>query len=244
MPSNSKTYTSSEIVAAISDSFGQDPVLLCDDDTLSSIYYGFFVNGPLMNEDFVPASVVGEDSSCPSSGISYPPKSGATTTVATTTVTTLPDVSTQVTETAGGATATATTTKATTATATSTSTSKKITLPGKTSTTTTATSTASTTSSAATATGSSVSGEGYWYAYYDGEEDGCLISGGTWYTTGTCATYHATESGTSLLFYSVACTERERERKRGRGKIPLNFFLLTEYRTCNRLGLHHVLIQG
>lgn len=158
-------------------------MLLCDDDTISQIYYGFYVNGPLLNQDFVPAAVVGEDSSCPSSGISYPPKTGATTTVATTTATSTAAASTQVTETTTGATATSTTS------------TKKITLPGKTSTTTTAT--ATTTSSAATATGSSVSGEGYWYAYYDGAEDGCLISGGTWYTTGTCATYHATASGMS-----------------------------------------------
>lgn len=139
------------------------------------IYYGFYVNGPLLNEDFTPASIIGDDSSCPSSGISYLPKTGATTTVATTT---------------GTATTTATTVKTTTATTTSAATSTSTRTRKKTSTTTTATST----SSAATATGSSVSGEGYWYAYYDDSEDGCLISGGTWYTSGTCATYHATSS--------------------------------------------------
>lgn len=69
----------------------------------------------------------------------------------------------------------------------------RITLPGK-------TSTATSTSSAASATGSSVSGEGYWEAYYDGDNDGCLISGGTWYTTGTCATYDAT---TACMSYST-----------------------------------------
>lgn len=74
MPSSSATYTSAEIIAAISASFGQDPVLLCSDDALSSIYYGFYVNGPLLNEDFVPAAVIGESSTCPSSGIKYPPK--------------------------------------------------------------------------------------------------------------------------------------------------------------------------
>lgn len=161
-------------------------MLLCDDDTISQIYYGFYVNGPLLNADFVPASVVGDDSSCPSSGISYPPKSGATTTVATTTATGTSS------------------TKVATTTATSSTSSKKITLPGggKTS-TTTKTATTSTTSSASTATGSSVSGAGYWYAYYDGDEDGCLISAGTWYTSGTCATYHATSSGTFGFFSNI-----------------------------------------
>lgn len=32
------------------------------------------MTGPLLNEDFVPAAVVGDDSTCPSSGIKYPPK--------------------------------------------------------------------------------------------------------------------------------------------------------------------------
>lgn len=49
-------------------------MLLCSSSTISSIYYGFFVNGPLLNEDFVPAAVVGESSNCPSTGIKYPLK--------------------------------------------------------------------------------------------------------------------------------------------------------------------------
>lgn len=62
-------------------------MLLCTDDTIESIYYGFYVDGPLLNEDFVPAIVPGDSDTCPSSGISYPPKSGATTTIATGTAT-------------------------------------------------------------------------------------------------------------------------------------------------------------
>lgn len=145
VPSNSATYTSKEIIGAISDSFGQDPVILCDGDTLYQMYYGYFIKGSITDENFVPAAIVGDTSSCPSSGIKYPPKSGATSV---------------------GATATATkTSPATTATAT------------------------------ATATGTSVSGAGTWNAYYEGSQDGCLISSGTWYIGGTCATYHATSSG-------------------------------------------------
>lgn len=107
------------------------------------MYYGFYITGPITNEKFVPAPVVGEDSSCPSSGIKYPVKSGATATATT----------------------------------------------GKKTTKTTSTKTAT-----ATATGT-VSGAGSWNTYYDGSEDGCLISSGTWYIGGTCATFHASASG-------------------------------------------------
>lgn len=37
--------------------------------------------------------------------------------------------------------------------------------------------------------------EGYLNAYTGGSQTGCLIGAGTWYTTGTCATYTATASG-------------------------------------------------
>lgn len=36
---------------------------------------------------------------------------------------------------------------------------------------------------------------GYLTAVTDGTETGCLISSGTWYVSGTCATYTATASG-------------------------------------------------
>lgn len=82
--------------------------------------------------------------------------------------------------------------RAVTTASTSSTSTKKITLPGH-----TTTATATTTSTGSTATGSSVSGEGYFYAYYEGSQDGELISEGTWYYGGTPATYHATASGTS-----------------------------------------------
>lgn len=44
-----------------------------------------------------------------------------------------------------------------------------------------------------------MSGTGYFYAYYDGSEDGALISAGTWYVGGTPATYHATTASQSSL---------------------------------------------
>ncbi|KAI0102204.1 ribonuclease T2-like protein [Nemania sp. FL0031] len=58
-----------------------------------------------------------------------------------------------------------------------------------------------TTSPTSTATGS-FSGSGYLNAYYNGNADGCLISAGTWYTTGTCATYTATASGSGFTLTS------------------------------------------
>ena len=57
-----------------------------------------------------------------------------------------------------------------------------------------ATSTSSGTTS--TPTGAPYSGKGFLQAYTGGENKGCLISAGTWYTTGTCATYTAAVSGT------------------------------------------------
>ncbi|KAI7330547.1 ribonuclease T2 [Hortaea werneckii] len=56
--------------------------------------------------------------------------------------------------------------------------------------TSTATSTA-----APTATGGPFSGSGYLNVVTGGSKEGCIISAGTWYTTGTCATFDATSSG-------------------------------------------------
>jgi len=49
----------------------------------------------------------------------------------------------------------------------------------------------------ATPTGLPYAGKGYLNGFPSAgtEKKGCLISGGTWYTTGTCATYTATASG-------------------------------------------------
>ncbi|KAI9148459.1 Ribonuclease T2-like [Paramyrothecium foliicola] len=46
------------------------------------------------------------------------------------------------------------------------------------------------------------SGSGNLDAYYNGNANGCLISGGTWYTTGSCATYNATPSGSGFTLRS------------------------------------------
>ncbi|KAM0316695.1 hypothetical protein ACHAO8_002980 [Botrytis cinerea] len=61
--------------------------------------------------------------------------------------------------------------------------------------------TPTTTATAPVGTGS-FSGSGYLEAYVGSTNTGCLISAGTWYTSGTCATYTATASGTGFTLKS------------------------------------------
>jgi ribonuclease T2 len=122
---------------------------------------------------FVPVTPSGSSSNCPSTGIKYLPKSGSPA--------------------PGGTTTTTSTQTKTTGT-----------------TTTTGTATTTTTSPTSSPTGVfSGSGRiaisinhdflltvlGYLNAYTAGSQTGCLISAGTWYTSGTCATYTATPAG-------------------------------------------------
>lgn len=53
----------------------------------------------------------------------------------------------------------------------------------------------SSSSPGSTPTGGSFSGSGYLNGVSGGSQTGCLISAGTWYSSGTCATYTATPSG-------------------------------------------------
>ncbi|GAW17458.1 hypothetical protein ANO14919_069150 [Xylariales sp. No.14919] len=86
-PSSSKTYTSAQIQAALLKVTGKAAVISCSSSELYQVYYGFFVNGPLTGADFVPATIVGQSSNCPSSGIKYLPKSGTGTSPTSTTTT-------------------------------------------------------------------------------------------------------------------------------------------------------------
>ncbi|KAG9248957.1 ribonuclease-like protein T2 [Calycina marina] len=63
-------------------------------------------------------------------------------------------------------------------------------------------STTSSPSSTPTAPAGSFAGSGYLNAYVGSAVDGCLISAGTWYSTGTCATYTATTSGSGFTLTS------------------------------------------
>ncbi|KAL5345173.1 Ribonuclease T2 precursor (RNase T2) [Pseudogymnoascus australis] len=55
---------------------------------------------------------------------------------------------------------------------------------------------------APTGTGGAFSGKGFLQAYTGGANKGCLIGAGTWYTTGTCAGYTATASGSGFTLKS------------------------------------------
>jgi ribonuclease T2 len=57
------------------------------------------------------------------------------------------------------------------------------------------TGTTTTSGPTATPTNTPYQGKGFLQAYTSGANKGCLISAGTWYTTGTCATYTAAASG-------------------------------------------------
>ncbi|CAD6439413.1 c2e0aad9-c602-4579-8915-b5cc87215f2c [Sclerotinia trifoliorum] len=61
--------------------------------------------------------------------------------------------------------------------------------------------TPTTTATAPVGTGT-FSGTGYLQAYSGSSNNGCLISDGTWYTSGTCATYTATASGSGFTLKS------------------------------------------
>lgn len=64
--------------------------------------------------------------------------------------------------------------------------------------TTSTTSTSSTAAATPTSSGTAFSGKGYLNVINGGSQNGCLISNGKWYTTGTCATYTAAASGSGF----------------------------------------------
>ncbi|KAK7528025.1 ribonuclease T2-like protein [Phyllosticta citriasiana] len=57
------------------------------------------------------------------------------------------------------------------------------------------TKTATTTTTALPTSTGSFSGKGFLNVEHDGGSNGCIISGGTWYASGTCATFTATSAG-------------------------------------------------
>jgi len=66
----------------------------------------------------------------------------------------------------------------------------------------TPTTTVSSPTSVPTGGGGTFSGSGYLNGIADGSQTGCLISAGTWYTGGTCATFTATSSGDGFTLKS------------------------------------------
>lgn len=151
VPSTTATYTSADILAALTKPRGVAPAIQCKNGALDEIWYFYDIVGSVVTGTFVATNPDGSKSSCPASGITYNPKSGSpapTTTASTTT-------------------------------------SQPTTSP---TTTTTAPS-----SSPTGAPGAPYSGKGYLeVTIASGMQTGCVISSGTWYTTGTCATFTAT----------------------------------------------------
>ncbi|KAL8826898.1 MAG: hypothetical protein Q9170_007226 [Blastenia crenularia] len=71
--------------------------------------------------------------------------------------------------------------------------------PGSTTTPPSTTLSTATTAPPSPTPGNPFSGKGTLPVTTGGKVDGCIISGGTWYTTGTCATFTATASGTNVV---------------------------------------------
>ncbi|KAG1754930.1 ribonuclease T2 [Suillus paluster] len=75
-PSSSETYTLSSLLSALeAASGGYTPALGCSGSTLNSISWYFNLKGSVIDGDFI-AIDTPKNSSCPSSGIKYPPKEG------------------------------------------------------------------------------------------------------------------------------------------------------------------------
>jgi ribonuclease T2 len=75
VPSRSKKYTSAQIQAALKKSTGGHAVTIgCKSGELNEVWYHFNVRGSVQTGNFVPADPDGTKSTCPKTGIKYPPK--------------------------------------------------------------------------------------------------------------------------------------------------------------------------
>lgn len=84
-PSTSKTYTSSEIISALSAGHdGMEPYIGCSGSSLNEIWYFFNVRGSVQTGTFEPATSLTK-SKCPSTGIKYLPKGASSSPTGTTT---------------------------------------------------------------------------------------------------------------------------------------------------------------
>ncbi|KAL9579278.1 MAG: hypothetical protein Q9212_005201 [Teloschistes hypoglaucus] len=147
VPSTIKTYTSTEILAALAKPRGVQVSIQCKNGALDEIWYFFDVRGSVQTGTFVPAEPDGSKSSCSATGVKYLPKTGTPPSTTMTTSTGTPPTSTP---TPGGP----------------------------------------------------FSGKGTLPVTTGGTANGCIISGGTWYTTGTCAAFTATASGSGFTLTS------------------------------------------
>jgi len=72
-PSDSDSYTLKELQSAVEKGTGYTPDFICKDSTLTTVEYYLNAVGPLQDGSFQ-QSHASRQSSCPSSGIKYPPK--------------------------------------------------------------------------------------------------------------------------------------------------------------------------
>ncbi|KAL5535666.1 hypothetical protein ACEPAF_3760 [Sanghuangporus sanghuang] len=78
-PTTSKTFTYSELTDALQAESGVVPALNCDGSVLNEAWWFFNLKGSVIDGTFVPIDAPSEGT-CPSSGISYRPKSSGTST--------------------------------------------------------------------------------------------------------------------------------------------------------------------
>ncbi|CZR60563.1 related to Ribonuclease Trv [Phialocephala subalpina] len=73
-PSDSQTYSLSDMQSALESAFGAPVILLCQDtNVVYEIYYAYNVQGSVQDGTFVPTSNVGTTSNCPAT-VQYPTK--------------------------------------------------------------------------------------------------------------------------------------------------------------------------
>ncbi|KAJ6257463.1 hypothetical protein Dda_7248 [Drechslerella dactyloides] len=76
VPDSSKTYALSDLQAAVKKAHGEEVVFNCKNGALSEVWYHFNVYGSAQSGKYVASGVVGSPSTCPKTGIKYPPKNG------------------------------------------------------------------------------------------------------------------------------------------------------------------------
>lgn len=178
VPSDSTTYTSAAILAALTKPRGVTPSIQCKNGAIDEIWYFYDVKGSVVTGTFVATNPDGSKSNCPASGIAYHPKSGSPAPTSTSSSSTDP---------------TTTSSPITTTTSSSNST-----------TTTSAPTGGPTSTPGSPFSGKGYLD----VTIAAGMQTGCLISSGAWFTTGTCATFTATadaSGGFTLTSSKGAC---------------------------------------
>ncbi|KAH0537493.1 hypothetical protein FGG08_005711 [Glutinoglossum americanum] len=154
VPSTSNVYTSQQIQDVISAATGHTVTIGCRHGHFNEVWYHFNVRGSVRSGEFVATEPDGTKSTCPATGIRYPPKSGPPPACSR-----RPPVRTP-------------------------------------------TATPTTSHPAPSGTGTPFSGKGFLNVETGGSLHGCIISNGKWYSTGTCATFTATTSGSNFTLSS------------------------------------------